>query len=126
MIGVQIGEAVPFALRKRSEVCMRFRDIVRRPPSEALNQRAEFIDVGGEFDGTRASHLLVDFRSSLEPLRPLDWSPEREPFQKHAWNGNGSGLGKEFAHVEAEAIAQMANHVVGGHGTPAALAGWPD
>src|SRR5258708_19388719 len=103
---------------------MWFRDKIRRSPGEALDQCAEILNVGSKFHWTRASSLLVDFRSSLEPMRPLDRSPEREPFHEHARKRDSSEHGRQFTHVEPEAVAQMTDHVVGRHITPATLSGW--
>ena len=105
VIGVKIGQAIPFAFRHCAEVGMELPNKVPRLLRETLDKPAQFLQVGSEFDRACATSLLVHFRSGLEPMRPREWRPEREPFRENARERGRCWLRRPHTHVEPEAIA---------------------
>src|SRR5712692_1673517 len=99
---------------------------IRRSPSETLDQLVQLLLVGSEFDWGSAPGLLIQFRSGPEAMRPGDRRPEGKPFHQQTRGRDRTGLRRALTHVKPEGVAQMADHVVSGHGTPAPLAGWLD
>src|SRR5580693_6202275 len=84
VIGVKIGQAIPFALRHLAKVGMGLPVKVARLACKALGESTQLPHVSGKLDRWRAASLLVQFRSSFESMRPLEERPEREPFYERA------------------------------------------
>jgi len=102
---------------------MGFRNKIRRLPREAFDEPVEIPHVRSKFHGGRAPGLLIQFRSGPEAMRPGDGRPERDPLQKQSGSRDGTGFSGPLTHVEAKTVAQVADHAVSGHRTPATLAG---
>ena len=123
MVGVEVAKAHPLRPGEMAEVGMRSGAELSRRLGEALDQVAELLHIAGEIRGGSAAGLLVELGKGLETVRPGNGRPKGHPFEQQPGSRNWSRLGRPIAHIEPETIAEMADHVVSGHASPASLAG---
>ena len=114
----------PLGLGHPAEDRMRLPRKPSRMRGDAVQQRFELRDVLGEVGRSRASELLIDLRFRGDAGRPSQRHVEGDPFDDRAFD-QAAGVAHGFlTHRHAKRVAQMADHLVRRHPSPAAPALW--
>src|ERR1700688_2615172 len=81
----------------------------------------ELRQVGRKLGGWRTTLVLVHLRPSLDSVGPMKWEPKRHPFINRALEQRGGLTYLLFAKCCPKGIAQVTNHLMGGHPSAKAL-----
>jgi hypothetical protein len=119
MVHVKVGVAHALAPRHLTERCVRSELDLRN--TELVKENAEFLQVGCKLGGWRASLVLVHFRPRHDSVRPMKREPKRHPFINRAFEESGGLSHPLFPKCCPKGIAQMTNHLMGGHASPTTL-----
>ncbi len=119
MIHVKVGVAHAFAPRHLTERCVRSELDLRS--TEAVKKNADFFQVGYKLGRLRTTLVLVHLGPCLNSVRPMKREPKRHPFINRAFEEGGGLTYPLFPKCCPKGIAQMTNHLMGGHASPTTL-----
>src|SRR5215469_16116489 len=123
VIGVEVAEAHPFLLGHGAEVGMIGPTKISRVPRETVEEVNQFRHIAVKVARGCAFALLVDLRQCLEALRPRDRHPQAAPLQESTRIGKAGRRYHDQSQVEFVSVAQVTDHLVRGHFSPATRTG---
>ncbi len=90
------------------------------PRRHDLQKRLELGDVRGEFAGPRSRQLLIDLRAGRNASRPPHGTVQREPLHQRSLQPARDVAHRHLADPHPEGVAEVADHLVRRHPSPAA------
>lgn len=126
VVHVAIAEALPFGMAHAAEDGVFAPRKAERLPGKARQDSQEFLAILFEIDGRGAGDLLIPLGTGRNPGWPWEWEPQGDVSHGQAREDARCEAHIFFAHAGAEYIGDMADHLVGRHGSPAARAGGQD
>jgi len=89
--------------------------------TEAIKNNTEFLQVGCKLGRWRATLMLIHLGPCLDSVRPMKREPQRRPFINGPFKERSGLTYLFFPQCCPKGIAEMTNHLMGGHASPTAL-----
>ena len=119
MVHMKIGMAHALGPRHLTEHCVRSELALRI--TEAVKKNAELLQVRHKLGWWRTTQVLVHLRPRHDSVRPMKREPKRHPLIYRALEQGAGPTDLLFPECRSKRIAQMTNHLMGGHASPVAL-----
>jgi len=119
MVSVQVRPAEPCGLRHPAKNRMRRPGETLVTCCDGFEERLELSDVRGKLDGFGSPNLLIDFRTRRNSGWPPDRQVQRDPLHQRSLQKAAGIACSSLTDCNPARVAEMADHLVRRHLSPA-------